>query len=985
MAYNFTAVEKKWQQYWQANKSFAALDPADAGDMPKKYVLDMFPYPSGAGLHVGHPEGYTATDIVARYYRMKGHNVLHPMGWDAFGLPAEQYAVKNNVHPAVTTRQNIKNFRRQIQMLGLSYDWDREIDTTDPSYYRWTQWIFLQLFYSYFDPVLKKAMPISHLMNELVNENLVVAPDYSLRLNPTTEGLEQVAGEVRIERLWRELSDEEQAVVIDGQRLAYQDEVPVNWCPGLGTVLSNEEVIDGKSEVGGFPVERRPMRQWMLRITAYADRLADDLDLVDWPESLKEMQRNWIGKSIGAEVDFEITIDAASAPESPVGSSNGNHAEVGESVPEAFTVFTTRPDTLYGATYVVLAPEHPLVDRITTPLQQAAVHQYRAQVAAKSDRDRMADTKEKTGVFTGAFAVNPVNREPIPVWIADYVLMGYGTGAIMAVPAHDQRDFEFARRFDLPIRQVVQPPGVTANGFHPIEAAYTGEGIAINSAMINGLPTAEAKEKITAWLDDEGVGHRSIKYKLRDWLFSRQRYWGEPFPIVLDAEGNAFPIDETDLPLTLPELADFKPTGTPAPPLSKATEWIRYTNAAGEQFVRETNTMPQWAGSCWYYLRYIDPRNPNWFVDPEKEKYWMPVDLYVGGVEHAVLHLLYSRFWHKVLFDLGHVSTPEPFQRLINQGLILGEMEFHFFEDAQGRPVSLTEVRDVDEEASEAGVKMFGFHKESGQRLSAKRIEEILVEKKGDGYVLKANPAIRVDARSFKMSKSRGNVVNPDGIVNDYGADTFRLYEMYLGPLEAQKPWNTRDIVGMSRFLDSVWRNLVGEDRDGQSPATSTARIGDADLPEALERQLHRAVKKVAEDIEALRFNTAIAELIKVNNELKGLDKVPQWFAERFVLLLAPFAPHIAEEIWQRLGHDQSLARHAWPTYDPAKLVESSLELPVQVNGKLRGKITVPADADQSTILTTAKADPNVVQWIDGKTVVKELYVPKKLVNFVVK
>jgi leucyl-tRNA synthetase len=963
MAYNFTAIEKKWQQYWLANNSFAAYEPLQAGDMPKKYILDMFPYPSGAGLHVGHPEGYTATDIISRYYRMRGYNVLHPMGWDAFGLPAEQYAVKTGRHPRLTTEENIKNFRRQIQMLGLSYDWEREVDTTDPAYYKWTQWIFLQLFNSYFDPILQKAMPIRHLMNELVNENLVVAPDGTLRINPTQEGLERVAGEVRIERLWRELSEEEQADVMEGQRLAYQDEIPVNWCPALGTVLANEEVIDGKSEVGGFPVERRPMRQWMLRITAYADRLANDLDQVDWPESLKEMQRNWIGKSVGAEVDFDLAVQP------------NDEADV-------ITVFTTRPDTLYGATYMVLAPEHPLVEKITSPAQKAAVDAYRAQVAGKSERDRVAETKDKTGVFTGAFAVNPVNNEQVPVWIADYVLMGYGTGAIMAVPAHDQRDFEFATKFQLPIKQVV---ALASAGGTTSETAFVGEGVAVNSPLIDKLPTAEAKEKITAWLEEQGVGHRSVKYKLRDWLFSRQRYWGEPFPIVLDEQGNAYPLDEDELPLTLPELADFKPTGTPAPPLSKAAEWIKYTDKAGETFTRETNTMPQWAGSCWYYLRYIDPRNDNRFVDPVKEAYWMPVDLYIGGVEHAVLHLLYSRFWHKVLFDLGHVSTSEPFGRLVNQGLILGEMEYHFFEDAKGQPVSTADIRDMDEEATEAGVNVFAFHKQLGQRLSAKRIDEVLVEKKGDAVVLKANPSVRVDARSFKMSKSRGNVVNPDNIVRDYGADTFRLYEMYLGPLEAQKPWNTRDIVGMSRFLDSVWRNLIGEDREGVSPESGSARIAAVEVSDGLDRQLHRVIKKVAEDIEGLRFNTAIAELIKVNNELKGLEKVPHWFAEQFVLLLAPFAPHIAEEIWQRLGHDQSLARHAWPSYDPAKLVESSMELPVQVNGKLRSRITVASDADQETVLSAAKADPGVQQWINGKQIAKELYVPKKLVNFVVK
>jgi leucyl-tRNA synthetase len=959
MAYNFTIVEKKWQQYWLANRTFRALDPADAGRMPKKYVLDMFPYPSGAGLHVGHPEGYTATDIVSRYYRMRGFNVLHPMGWDAFGLPAEQYAVKTGRHPRLTTEENITNFRRQIQMLGLSYDWEREVDTTDPGYYKWTQWILLQLFNSYFDPIEQKARPIGHLMQELVNENLVIAPDGSLVENPTQEGLERVSGEVRIERLWRELSEEEQAEVLEGHRLAYMDEAPVNWCPALGTVLANEEVIDGKSEIGGYPVERRPMRQWMLRITAYADRLAKDLDLVDWPESLKEMQRNWIGKSVGAEVDFPV------AEETPAGEDG-----------EVITVFTTRPDTLYGATYMVLAPEHPLVDRITTANRRGDVEAYRAAIGAKSERDRMAETKEKSGVFTGAYAINPVNQERIPIWIADYVLMGYGTGAIMAVPAHDERDYEFARKFELPIRQVVKPAG----GAKPqAEGAFTGEGIAINSPVINALSTPVAKDKIINWLEENDLGRRSVNYKLRDWLFSRQRYWGEPFPIVLDEEGHAYPIDESELPLTLPEMEDFKPTGTPEPPLSKAKDWLRYEKD-GVAYTRETNTMPQWAGSCWYYLRYADPKNPERFVDPEKEAYWMPVDLYVGGVEHAVLHLLYSRFWHKVLYDLGHVSTPEPFQRLVNQGLILGEMEFHFFEDTMGRPVSAADARDMDEEASEAGVKVFAFHKRTGEKLIGKRIDEILVEKRGDAYVLKANPDIRVDARSFKMSKSRGNVVNPDKIVQDYGADAFRLYEMYMGPLADQKPWSTRDIIGMSRFLNAVWRNFVGEDDAAGAP-----RVADGAIPDAIDRMLHRTIKKVGEDVEGLRFNTAIAELIKLNNEMGRLERVPRGLAEKFTLILAPFAPHLAEELWQRLGHAQSLARQPWPAYDPATLVESTMELPVQVNGKLRDRVTVPADADEGSILATAKSAPGAKSWIEGKQVVKELYVPKKLVNFVVK
>ncbi|HEY8748594.1 MAG TPA: leucine--tRNA ligase, partial [Tepidisphaeraceae bacterium] len=694
MPYNFTTIEKKWQAYWLENKTFRALDPEEAGSLAKAYILDMFPYPSGSGLHVGHPEGYTATDIVSRYLRMRGYNVLHPMGWDAFGLPAEQYAIKNNVHPRDTTAKNINEFRRQIQMLGLSYDWEREVDTTDPGYYKWTQWIFLQLFNSYFDPIEQKARPIAHLINELENENLVVGPDGSVRLNPTLEGMEEVTGEVRVERLWRELTQQDRLDVIAGQRLAFMDEVPVNWCPGLGTVLANEEVIDGKSEVGGYPVERRPMRQWMLRITAYADRLLKDLDALNWPEPLKEMQRNWIGRSEGAHVDFEIA-----ARDEHVLETDANRGEPdveGEDDDLAIAVFTTRPDTLFGATYMVLAPEHPLVDRITPSSHRETVEAYRTVCAGKSERERMAETKEKTGTFTGAYAINPVNGEKVPIYIADYVLIGYGTGAIMAVPAHDERDFEFAKRFQIPMRAVVMPSddwlkeqwrgGQSITELRAeyqqdpakFVIAFTGVGVAINSPMIDGVATPEAKAKIIGILEENEMGRRAITYKLRDWLFSRQRYWGEPFPILLDEEGNAYAVDESELPVTLPQVADFKPTGTPEPPLSKAKEWTTVVKD-GKTYTRETNTMPQWAGSCWYYLRFTDPHNAERFVDPAKERYWMPVDLYVGGVEHAVLHLLYSRFWHKVLFDLGHVSTPEPFQRLVNQGMILGEQEYTAF------------------------------------------------------------------------------------------------------------------------------------------------------------------------------------------------------------------------------------------------------------------------------------------------------------------
>jgi leucyl-tRNA synthetase len=954
MPYEPTEIEKKWQKHWQDQKTFRALDPAEATGMPKAYVLDMFPYPSGAGLHVGHPVGYTATDIVSRFLRMKGYNVLHPMGWDAFGLPAEQFAIKTNTHPRQTTEQNIANFRRQFMMLGFSYDWDREIDTTNPKYYRWTQWIFLQLFNSYFDPEQKKARPIAELLRGLEMEKFAVGPDGSIQSVPGSERtMQAITGSSfgdEIARRWKELSAEERRDVIDGQRLAYMDEAPVNWCPALGTVLANEEVIDGKSEVGGYPVERKPMRQWMLRITAYADRLLDDLNALDWPESLKEMQRNWIGKSVGAEVDFDI---------------DGRDEE-------AITVFTTRPDTLYGATYMVLAPEHELVEKITTPQQAAAVQAYCKAVAGKSERDRMADTREKTGVFTGAFAINPLNDERIPIWISDYVLMGYGTGAIMAVPAHDQRDYEFAKKFGLRITTVVRP----VHGEAPADRAFEEEGIAVNSSLIDGLPTAKAKVQITEFLEAEEVGIKSVHFKLRDWLFSRQRYWGEPFPIVLDAMGNAYALPESDLPLTLPQMEDFKPTGTPEPPLSKARDWVKVKTDQGE-FVRETNTMPQWAGSCWYYLRYLDPHNEKQLVDPAKERYWMPVDLYIGGVEHAVLHLLYSRFWHKVLFDLGHVSTPEPFARLVNQGLMLGEMEYHVFSDGDGRMVSAADLRDIEEEAAPDGAHLIGYEKSTGRKLIGRKIAEDQVEKQEEGFRLKSNPAIRVDARSFKMSKSRGNVVTPDQIVAQYGADTFRLYEMYMGPLEAQKPWNTRDIVGMWRFLQSVWRIMIDDN--------GTPRLSDGPIPAEIDRRMHRAIKKAAGDLAGLRFNTAIAELIELKNEMTSLKSVPRELAENFTLMLSPFAPHMAEEIWQRLGHHKSISHRPWPTVDESKLVEQTMEIPVQVNGKLRGKVTVPSGADEAAVFAAAEADPAVQGWLKGKTIVKRIFAGGKLASFVVK
>jgi leucyl-tRNA synthetase len=809
--YDHQAVEAKWQAYWETHRTFRAVeDPA----RPKFYCLDMFPYPSGSGLHVGHLEGYIATDIVSRYKRMRGFNVLHPMGWDAFGLPAEQYAVKTGIHPATTTADNIATFKSQMKRAGLSYDWERELSTTDPDYYRWTQWIFLKLF---------------------------------------------------------------------ERGLAYVAEVPVNWCPALGTVLANEEVIDGKSEVGGFEVVRKPMRQWVLKITAYADRLLDDLKLVDWPASTLEMQKNWIGRSVGAEVAFPLV-----------------------GVPGSIRVFTTRPDTLFGATYMVLAPEHPLVEAVTTPDRRAEVQAYRDATARKSDLQRQDLEKEKTGVFTGGHAVNPVNGEQLPIWIADYVLMSYGTGAIMAVPAHDERDWAFARTHRLPVREVVAGGDVGRAAFVEID-----RGTVVNSTTpdgsftIDGLKPADAIPKITAWLESAGKGRKTVNYKLRDWLFARQRYWGEPFPIVW-VDGAPHPLPEEQLPLKLPETTNFKPSGTGESPLANLTDWLATTDPrTGRPARRETNTMPQWAGSCWYYLRFIDPRNERQLVDPARERYWMPVDLYIGGSEHAVLHLLYARFWHKVLYDVGVVSTPEPFTKLVHQGIVLGE-------DNQ------------------------------------------------------------------KMSKSRGNVVNPDEMIERFGADAVRLYEMFMGPLEAMKPWSTHGVEGVTRFLDRVWRLMVDE-AGGLSRAVLDASPASDHL-----RLLHQTIKKVTEDLDELRFNTAIAQMMVFTNEMTKLDSRPRTLLEPFVLLLSPFAPHLCEELWERLGKTPSLAYEPWPAYDPALVVAERLTIPIQVNGKLRSKIEVPADATEQQVVTLARQDAKLSEWLQGKQPRKVIYVEKKLVNFVV-
>ncbi len=854
--YPFSEIEPKWQQTWQENKTFRTPDEVDVS-RPKYYVLDMFPYPSGAGLHVGHPEGYTATDILARYKRMKGFNVLHPMGWDAFGLPAEQYALQTGTHPADTTKKNIDRFREQLQALGFSYDWDREVSTTDPDYFKWTQWIFLKLF---------------------------------------------------------------------EKGLAYEAEAPVNWCPALGTVLANEEVVNGRSERGDHPVIRKPMRQWMLKITAYAERLLSDLDLVDWPESIKEMQRNWIGKSEGAEVEFAVAGMEAS-----------------------LRVYTTRPDTLFGATYMVVAPEHPLLDHLVTDETREAVSAYREAAANKSDLERTELAKNKTGEFTGSYAINPVNGDLIPIWTSDYVLISYGTGAIMAVPAHDERDYEFAQTFDLPIVEVI-------SGGEVSKEAFTENGVLVNSAndevSLNGLEVTASKAKITSWLEEKGLGEGKVNYKLRDWLFSRQRYWGEPFPI-LHVDGVPQPVPEDELPLMPPTVDEYRPSEGGDPPFARNQDWVNTLDPkTGKSARRETNTMPQWAGSCWYYLRYIDPRNSEAPVDPEKEKYWMPVDLYVGGAEHAVLHLLYARFWHKVLFDCGVVSHPEPFHRLVNQGMILGEVEITLFRDSEGNPVSESEVRNREE------------------AFVSEAVAETDAVKKGEGFVWKQDESIRLRARANKMSKSRGNVINPDDVVKQYGADSLRLYEMFMGPLEQVKPWSMKGVEGVYRFLNKVWRLFEG-------------RITGTDCDPDQARLLHGLIKKVSEDVEGLRFNTAIAAMMEFVNAAGKWDALPREAAESFILLLSPFAPHLGEELWEKLGNTESLAYVDWPAWDETALKQEKVEILVQVKGKPVSRISVSPDATQDELLKAAKADPKVAAAIEGKRLVKEIAVPGRLVNLV--
>ncbi len=854
--YNFSAIEKKWQKYWLENKTFKT-DSSASGE--KFYCLDMFPYPSGAGLHVGHPEGYTATDILCRYKRMKGFNVLHPMGWDAFGLPAEQYAVETGTHPAVTTKKNVDRFREQIRALGFSYDWDREVNTTDPKYYKWTQWIFEKLY---------------------------------------------------------------------EKGLAYVAEVPVNWCPQLGTVLANEEVIDGRSERGNHPVIRKPMRQWMLKITEYAERLLNDLDELDWSEGIKEMQRNWIGKSTGALVDFKAAGDT-------------------------ITVYTTRCDTLFGATYMVLSPEHKLIEKWLadgTVKNADEVREYQKKAASKSDLERTELNKEKTGVrLDGISGVNPVNGDELPIFISDYVLASYGTGAIMAVPAHDERDFDFAKVFNLPIYQVVSKEGErgTGNGErvpYTADAAFTdiASGVMVNSSFLNGLSVEKARPAMIKWLEEKGVGKAKTQYKLRDWLFSRQRYWGEPFPVIHWEDGTQSLVPEGDLPLTLPELADYKPTGTGEPPLAKAEDWVNVVDpASGRKGVRETNTMPQWAGSCWYYLRYIDPLNDNAFADSELLKKWLPVDLYVGGAEHAVLHLLYARFWHKVLFDLGLVPTKEPFQRLVNQGMILGMA----YKTKRGVliPMDRIEWRDGKPYGAEEGGEM-----------------EELTE----------FPA--------KMSKSLRNVVNPDDIIRDFGADSLRLYEMFMGPLQAVKPWSTKGVEGVHRFLKRANRFVTESALEERAMNNVEAKA------------VAKMIKKVGDDLEALSFNTAISAMMVFINETDDILKaqngaIAKVAAERFVQCLAPFAAHLGEELWQHLGHGNTIAYEPWPQYDAQALVEDEIEIPVQVLGKLRGRIRVPVAATPAEMEEAAKANADIAKFLEGKTIVKVIAVPKRMVNFVVR
>jgi leucyl-tRNA synthetase len=886
MDYNFTAIEKKWQKYWEENKTFKT--PEDLTNPKKCYVLDMFPYPSGAGLHVGHPEGYTATDIYSRYKRMKGYNVLHPMGWDAFGLPAEQYAIQTGTHPSVTTKNNCDTFRRQIRELGLSYDWEREINTTDPKYYKWTQWIFIRLYNTWFDEKLQKGRPISEL--------------------PVPEEI-------------KKLGKSETTKYINLKRLAYYDHAQVWWCPSCRIVCANEEVLyDGSHEKCGNRVEKKNLKQWMLRIQLYAERLLNGIDKLDWPEGIKDMQRNWIGRSTGAEVDFPV-----------------------DGINEKLIVFTTRPDTLFGATYMVIAPEHPLTGTITLKDRQKEVEDYIKAASLKSDLDRTDLAKDKTGVFTGRYAINPVNLKKIPIWVADYVLTGYGTGAIMAVPAHDTRDFEFAQKFRLPIL-CIQDPDVDdpdqKNRIIAGEECWTEDGRYINSSDpetgidINGLNKQAGIAKITSWLESKNLGTEKVNYKLRDWLFSRQRYWGEPFPVIHWEDGEIALLGEDELPLELPELEKYLPGDTGESPLSNATKWINVTDKSGRKGRRETNTMPQWAGSCWYYLRFIDPGNDKQIFEPAKEKYWMPVDLYIGGAEHAVLHLLYSRFWHKVLFDLGVVSTDEPYQRLFNQGMILA----------------------------------FAYETERGGKISSDQVEE----KEGRFFIKNRGEELRQIVA--KMSKTLKNVVNPDDVTAKYGADSLRLYEMFMGPLDITKPWDDKGVKGVFNFLSRTYRFFANPENI----------ITGEDETEIL-KGLHQAIKKVENDIENLRFNTAISAMMIFLNLITKKGRVTKESAAVFTRILSPFAPHLAEELWQLLGNNKSLAYEPWPELNEEFLKEDTFEYPVSFNGKLRFKIELPVSMEKDEIIKIVLADERAKKWLATGTLVNIIVVPGRIVNIVVK
>jgi leucyl-tRNA synthetase len=871
--YDPQAIEAKWQQAWADQQVFRTPTGDELTNRPKFYVLDMFPYPSGDGLHVGHPKGYTASDVIARVRRMQGYNVLHPMGWDAFGLPAERAADRAGIHPATITQRNITNFRRQLERLGLSYDWSREVDTSAPAYYRWTQWIFLKLF---------------------------------------------------------------------EKGLAYIAEVPVNWCPALGTVLSNEEVQDGKYIETGDPVERRLMRQWMLKITAYAERLLADLDELDWPESLQEMQRNWIGRSEGAQILFRIA-----PPEGARALRIANGDDAIRNAQFAVTVFTTRPDTLFGATYCVLAPEHPLVEQITTPAQRAAVDAYITAAKNKSERQRMTDVREKSGVFTGAYAINPANDQPIPIWVADYVLLSYGTGAIMAVPGHDERDHDFAQQFDLPIVEVVRPLTAERDAAVEItEAAYTGDGILVNSGFLNGKPVAASKAAMIDWLEETGNGMREVQYRLRDWLFSRQRYWGEPFPVVILEDGAVVAVPEEELPVELPTIdrsQTERKTDDLAPPLARAgDDWLLVTLPDGRTGLRETNTMPQWAGSCWYYLRFIDPHNDQQPWSPALERYWMPVDLYVGGVEHAVLHLLYARFWHKVLYDCGLVSTKEPFQQLFNQGLI----QAYSYRDADGKYY---------------------------------RREEVVQRGEGWETVATGKP---VATQLEKMSKSRLNIFGLDDVVDEYSGDGLRLYELFMGPVSASAPWNMDGMEGVMRYLHRLWRLVIDEESGAVSPKIVEAP---AESAPQLQRLLHQTIQGITESVESIdKLNTAVSRLMEFLNGAIRAETVPLPILKCYLQLVGPFAPHIAEELWQRLGEPDFIARAPWPAYDPALIATTTLEIPVQVNGRLRSVITVDADAANTTLEATALADETVQRHVNGQAVRRVIVVPGRLVNVIV-